>query len=395
MGEQTKNMLIGVFVLVACALVFWLVMFLKPHVGNNKETLYVRFSDINKINVGTRVMFAGKPVGEVAAIEEIHDARDQPTDELGRVYFYQLTLKVDSSVKVYNTDEISVQTSGLLGEKSIAIVPKAPPKGVVPKLITNQPVYAESVDPIEKVFNEINEVAGSVEETFKEATKWLKAHGEELASTVRSFGSAMDEIQVAVGDINQNDLVPELKTGIHNFAIAMGQVQDALNELHQKDAFNNLGDVLSNMDVVTADLASGKGTLGKLVKDDDLYLNTVAVMGKVNTLMNDINHYGILFNLNKGWQRTRLQRANLLNALKTPQEFKDYFETEVDQISTSMARLSMLIDKADQTPERRAILQSELFKKDFAELLRQANELTDTLKLYNQQLIESQCNPDP
>ena len=395
MGEQTKNFLIGVFVIVACVLVFWLVMFLKPHVGNNKEILYVRFSDINKINVGTRVMFAGKPVGEVSAIEEIHDARDQPTDELGRVYFYQLTLKVDSSVKVYNTDEITIQTSGLLGEKSIAIIPKAPPKGVVPKLITNQPVYAESVDPIDKVFIEISEVSNSVEETFKEATKWMKSHGEELASTIRSFGSAMDEIQVTVGDMNQNDIVPELKDGIHNFATAMGQIQDAMAAMNQKDTFNNLGDVISNIDVVTSDLAAGKGTLGMLIKDDDLYLNTVSIMGKISTLMNDINHYGILFHLNKGWQRTRTQRANLLNALKTPQEFKDYFESEVDQINTSMARLSMLIDRADQTPERRVILQSELFKKDFAELLRQADELTDNLRLYNQQLIDSQCGNDP
>ena len=391
MNEQTKNFLIGVFVIVACVLVFWLVMFLKPSVGNKKETLYVRFSNINKLNVGTRVMFAGKPVGEVVAIQEIHDARQQPTDELGRVYFYQLTLKVDSSVQVYNTDEVTVQTSGLLGEKSIAIIPKAPPKGVTPKLITDQPIYAESIDPIEKVFVEISEVSNSVEETFKEATKWMKAHGEELASTVRSFGSAMDEIQVAVGDINQNDVIPELKDGIHNFGLAMGQIQDAMSEMQQKDTFNNLGNVMSNMDSITADLASGKGTLGRLINDDDLYLNTIAIMGKVSTLMNDINHYGILFHLNKGWQRTHLQRANLLNALNTPQEFKDYFECEVDQINMSMSRLSMLIDKAEQTPERRAILQSELFKKDFAELMRQAEELTDTLKLYNQQLVESQC----
>src|SRR3990167_9348041 len=136
MGEQTKNMLIGLFVIVACVTIVWLIMFLKPSVGDGKQTLYVRFANINQINVGTRVLFAGKPIGEVVAIQEINDARKKPlSDVLGEIYYFQLVLKIDSSVHVYDTDEITVQTSGLLGEKSIAIIPKVPPKGVTPKLV--------------------------------------------------------------------------------------------------------------------------------------------------------------------------------------------------------------------------------------------------------------------
>ncbi len=73
-------------------------------------------------------LFAGKPVGVVAAVNEISHAREtQPSDELGRLYFYQLTLKIDSKVHVYSTDQITLQTSGLLGEISIGITPRTPP----------------------------------------------------------------------------------------------------------------------------------------------------------------------------------------------------------------------------------------------------------------------------
>ena len=98
MGEKTKNLAIGIFVLFAIFLVVYIIMFLKPSVGDMKQTLYVRFSNINKINVGTRVMFAGKAVGEVVAIREIYNAREQPTDSLNRVYFYELVLKIDSGI---------------------------------------------------------------------------------------------------------------------------------------------------------------------------------------------------------------------------------------------------------------------------------------------------------
>src|SRR5689334_19466886 len=148
MGEQIKNMLIGIFAIAACLLIVWIILFLKPSVGDGKQILYVRFSDVNKIPIGTRVIFAGKPVGEVVAITSIADARTKPSsDILGHLYYYQLELKIDSHVKVYDTDEITVQTSGLLGEKSIAIIPKPVPKGIVPQVLTSKTVvYAKSVD---------------------------------------------------------------------------------------------------------------------------------------------------------------------------------------------------------------------------------------------------------
>ena len=52
----------------------------------------------------------------------------------------------------------------------------------------------------------------------------------------------------------------------------------------------------------------------------------------------------------------------------------------------AMTRLSILIEKAEQTPEKQQILKSSLFKKDFADLLKRSVELTDSIKMYNEQL---------
>ncbi|MBS0604345.1 MAG: MCE family protein [Verrucomicrobia bacterium] len=397
MGEQTKNMLIGVFVIAACGVIIWLIMFLKPGVGDGKETLYVRFSSINQINVGTRVLFAGRPVGEVVAIQEINDARQKPTaDVLGEIYCYQLVLKVDSSVKVYDTDEIIVQTTGLLGEKSIAIIPKIPPKGVTPKLVTNQPIYAKSVDPIENAFTQLSNLSKDMRKTFQRINGWIQKNGDDLGNTVRSFGSTMDEIKVTVKSLNEQNLAPDIKTAIHTFTSTLNDVKDSINQLKAGDVFVNAGVVMKNLKSashnvknITGDIADGKGTLGKLIKSDDFYLHMQAILSKVDTLMNDINHYGILFHLNKSWQRQRAQRITVLNALNTPDNFKSYFETEVSQINTSMSRISMLIDKAEESPEKEEILSDERFRKDFKELLRQADELSENLRLYNQQLSEA------
>ena len=395
MREQTKNMLIGVFILTACFLIVSIIMFLKPTVGDGKKTLYVRFSNINKINVGTRVMFAGKPVGEVVAIDEIFNAREQPSDVLGHVYFYQLILKVDSSVKVYNTDEIALQTSGLLGEKSIAIIPKTPPIGVIPKLITNEPIYANSVDPIENTFDEISDLANKIQASVDHFSKWMSENSEDISFAIKKFGEAMNQINIAVTDVNEEQVVQEVKNTLISFQQTSNSVTDTITQLKEDEAFTNLAITLDHaknfsqsIETISDNLVAGKGTIGKLLEGDDLYLRFNAIMSKADTMMNDINHYGLLFHLNKNWQRQRTKQMTEIDALNSPAEFKTFFEGQVDQINTSMARISVLVDKADNSPNRDPIFETVNFKKDFAELLREIDELANNLKLYNQKLLE-------
>ena len=375
------------------AILVGLVFFLHPSIGDEKQTIYVRLSDINKINVGTRVLFAGKPVGEVSAVTEIYHAREtQPTDELGRIYFYQLTLKIDSGVHVYSTDEITLQTSGLLGEKSIAIIPKSPPKGVVPQMITDKtPFYADSVDPIENTFSKLSDLGTTLNSSLSTFTNWFDLNKENLSHAICSFGNAMSEITTATHTVNEENVIPEIKKGAEKFTSAITKVDDALTLLNQEGVFTNAGTVMTNLSSITQEIADGQGTLGKLIKNDDMYLRLTAIMSKADTMMNDINHYGILFHLNKAWQRSRTKRMTVMNAVDTPVAFKNYFQTEVDQINTAMARISMLVEKA-QVDGSKKVLESPKFRENFAELLRQVDEMSDNLKLYNEQLSEALNN---
>ncbi|HSX04022.1 MAG TPA: MlaD family protein [Rhabdochlamydiaceae bacterium] len=335
MNEHLKNFLIGVFVIAALSLFVSTVLFLKPSVGDMKQTLHVRFADINRISEGTRVLFAGKPVGEVVAIEPIDNARKAAADSLGRLYCYELTLKIDSSIIVYNTDAITSASAGLMGEKVISITPKSTREGESVRL-SEHPVYADSIDAFENTWSEVSELAQEMHGTFSSINGWLKNNADNVGTTIQTANSVLDQMNKTMTSLNQ-----------------------------------------------------GNGTLGKIVAGDELYLGFNAILSKLNTLMNDVNHYGMLFHLNKGWQRTRLQKVNSLNALSNPVNFKTYFTEEVDGINTAMSRLSMLIERAGESGEKEAILQSGLFQRDFAELMRQAEELSDHLRLYNQQLMQA------
>lgn len=52
----------------------------------------------------------------------------------------------------------------------------------------------------------------------------------------------------------------------------------------------------------------------------------------------------------------------------------------------------MLIDKAEESPNRERILQTPAFQRDFSDMMRQVDTLYDNLKLYNQSLMETLQN---
>lgn len=357
MTETTKNTLIGLFVLAACCLVIALILFLKPDVGDGKKILHVRFSNINKINEGTRVLYAGKPVGEVVSIQELSDAREEKTDSLGRLYFYDLTLKLDSKVQVFSSDQVAVVTAGLLGEKSVAITPMPQTKQSVE--IVNEPVYANSIDPLEQAFNQLSQVAHKMDATLGQVNNWLIEYGNTTGAAIESFGASM------------------------------GRIDTAVSQMIEQQTFLHTGEIAENIKKISQTICEGKGTVGKLIAEDGFYLKAEAILSKMDTLMTDINHYGILFHLNKGWQRLRTQRMNAFGGASSPEDYTSLFQSELSELNTSMARLALIADKMENETGSASFTKDKIFIKEFSDLLNRSTELTNKLKLFNEQMMEN------
>lgn len=400
MTERWKNILIGSFVAAAFAIGVLLVFFLKPTIGDGKKTIQVRFANISGINKGTRVTYAGKPIGEVVKIVQISDAREAALDKEGRVYSYQLALRYDSRFTVYETDEIAIRTTGLMGEKSIAILPKA--AAAFSPLSDNSVLYANSVDPIDNTITRIGKVAAKAEESIDRFDTWFKDNAPMLSHATASIGGAAQSFDSLLAQVHEASLVSSTKQSLDVLTDNMLLIRSALIDDELLSRFSSLLTSLSessnilntegaatlrNLDKITHNLATGSGTLGRFLKNDDFYLRLNSLMSKSETLMNDINHFGVLFQYNKTWQRSRTKRANLLRSLDTPEEFKTYFEGEIDSINTALGRISEMMNRAEQEEEKARIVQSEPFRRDFAQLLRQVEGLSDSLKLFNQDLV--------
>jgi phospholipid/cholesterol/gamma-HCH transport system substrate-binding protein len=399
MGNQLKNFLIGFFITLATAIVIFILMFLHPRVGDEGKVLHVRFTNIDKVNIGTRVTFAGRPVGEVVGIREIEFGREGRTDSSNRLYIYELELRVDSNIRLYNTDKISVRTSGLLGEKNVEITPIAPMEGEPLRRVDNEVIYAEETGSVEDTLNEIKVVANKIENTLSYVSEILLLVRDE--KVVEKIAQTLKNVMEITTSLNKPEELSEIITNLHVLSkrtnVSWDTVDASLKDISQ--AATNTREITEGGKALFGDIAAlfgnvakGEGTIGKILISDDLYLQVKSLLGKGETIFDDINHYGLLFHSDKGWQRLRARRLNLLQKLCTPQEFRNYFNDEIDEISTSLSRVSMLLNRTGCGPCCYNLLQDHEFSKVFAELLRRVSTLEEELRMYNTQVVDAQVH---
>ena len=377
-------MLIGLFVFAGVFLIVGIILFIKPSIGDGKQILNVRFNNIGGIQVGTRVTLAGKPIGEVEEIHQIPNARQNAVNHFGQVYPFVLTLKIDSATRIFSTDQFTVQTQGLLGEKYIAILPQPQKPGQVSVVLNSKDIiYADSTDLFESAVNEFKGLSEKMENTLEKVIQWMDKYGDSLGGTITNFGTLASGLSQTVEQINKDDLVGSVKHLVDNITSVASGVDAALCKLNEDDFFDSLSGTVSNMKMITKDIVSGKGTIGKLLTDDGFYLDISAIFSKANMMMNDINQYGLLFQYNKTWQRQRVKLMAAANAIKNPQAFNAQMNHDVDFLLATLERMNSLTDRFSGD-----VACNGKFQKKFLEFMNMLKSLQERVTLYNQEMYD-------
>jgi phospholipid/cholesterol/gamma-HCH transport system substrate-binding protein len=116
MKQSKLEFLVGAFVILGLAAVVYLTIKLGAGsvLGGNNYTLEARFTNTSGLNTGSSVVVAGVPVGRVEGI------RVEPTD-----YSAIVTFRVNADLHLPLDSMASIKTTGLIGDKYLALSPGA------------------------------------------------------------------------------------------------------------------------------------------------------------------------------------------------------------------------------------------------------------------------------
>ena len=253
--ETNHNIRLGIFVIAGTLILLAALYF----IGNNRDlfgntfTIYASFHDVNGLQEGNNVRYAGIDVGTVTKIEIINDTT------------VRVEMKIESKLKdrIHLNSLTSVGTDGLMGNK----------------LINIEQGSAES--PLVEEGSSLSSMAGVDTEAM-----------------LRKLDFTNDN--VATISANLKDITEKINTGkgtLYTVLMDTGLASSLRNTLSNIQMISqNLNETSEHLSILTSDVKNGKGLLGKLVTDTAMANNLQLTLSQIKQSSDQIN--GAAENLN-------------------------------------------------------------------------------------------------
>ncbi len=312
-------------------------VFVFSNAFQSRGAFRVRFDHIERLKVGDEVTYNGVKVGTVTSITPV--VVKGPNGPIPTV---EVEFSVDKgyrdSVLVSKDSEYRIDM-GLLGGSALALVSTGggpirptngdPPKGVSPVTLDEtvsgiNKVIAENKDDLHSAISGARAAIARIGDMAEQIRAMVSENRPHIATAITNIGGASGSIRDlveankaniggAVASLKElghhlDDIVVEnremVRRMIGNIASAGEQVGAAAKNIAEVVAENRqdirktvhgLGEIAprldrigANLELITGQIAAGKGTIGKLVMDDSLHDKAMQTLESVNQRMEEL-----------------------------------------------------------------------------------------------------------
>jgi phospholipid/cholesterol/gamma-HCH transport system substrate-binding protein len=286
--KLSKEIKTAVLVLASITLFIWGYSYLKgKDLLTDYKVLYVQYDNVEGLTVSSPVTISGLNVGKVSKIT-IDNTSGKVTVEM----------QISSDFPIKKSSVAEIYAPNPIGGKQIAILPGKDSADAVTgdtlisssKLGLTDEVARQIVplkDKITKLLDNANVMLESVNQVLDAKTKEnLQNSLANLNETIAQFKGASTQMNSWLAD--NKSKINGTMTNIEKATANFSKVSDSLAKVNIGPTIKNLQKTLENVDKMMADMQAGKGTMGKLIKDDALYNNFNKTSKELELLLQDL-----------------------------------------------------------------------------------------------------------
>lgn len=254
----------------------------------NGRTYYALYSNVSGLTVGTPVTINGFQVGKVKEIR-FHD----------NVGTLLVTLTVDSNFKFSSSSKAEIYDTGIIGGKSIRIVPDfsstemsksgdtltAAVQVGLTELVTQKLTPLQ--EKIELVMISADSVLTGIHQVLDTKTRAnLRAGIANLNETVSNFKQSSASLNTLLNENKQK--LDETLGNVNNVTANLSKISDTLAQANLSKTMKSLESSIAGFDLVLKEIEQGNGSMGKLLKDEKLYNNLSDASNQLELLLQDM-----------------------------------------------------------------------------------------------------------
>jgi phospholipid/cholesterol/gamma-HCH transport system substrate-binding protein len=285
----TREIKTAILVIASILLFIWGYTFLQGRdLLSSYRTFYVQYENVEGLSTSAPVTINGLTVGKIMGITLI-----PATGNL------QVEVQVKNDFPISKSSTIDIYEPGLIGGKQIQIVPNLQDpimaqsgetlKGRnVPGLTS---LVGEKLTPlqekIEKVAESANLLLTNLNQVLDDESK---ANLRESIAKLNSLMSEFEKTSKSVNQIiNKNQVnIDGSLANINKTSANFAKLSDTLANAKIGQTINHFEKSLKSVDILMSNLEQGKGTMGKLLTDDQLYKKLNATSSELELLLQDL-----------------------------------------------------------------------------------------------------------
>jgi phospholipid/cholesterol/gamma-HCH transport system substrate-binding protein len=244
-----------------------------------------------------------------------------------------ITFEVLEQIKVTSFSQLRIKTVGFLGDKYIDIF-LGSSTGV--RLKPNSMVAAKAGAGFEELGKDASDIMKDVKEISKAIKESLydqdqKNIAKEMMENIRVFTQNAKEISESLKTIvngneaKLNSIIANLKKVSSQVAFETDRYADGsfMNDLEGvKPILANVDKAVQDLKDIVSDVKDGRGTVGKLLRDDQVIDQVNETLSGVNRLVNRVNNYKTNLTLFTGVNSDNATRTDFnLDLIPSPEKF--------------------------------------------------------------------------
>ncbi|MAQ76692.1 MAG: ABC transporter substrate-binding protein [Aquimarina sp.] len=303
----TREVKTGLLALAAILLFIFGYSFLKgKNLLENDRTFYAIYDNVEGLVPSSAVTINGLVVGQVISIDF--------ADNSGKLI---VTFNVDKDFKFSKNSVAKVYGGGLIGGKSLAIIPKYEQGNEAKDQDTLPGTVEEGL--LELVNDRLSPLQQKLEMAITDADTIFKTLGsdtnrqnitkifENLNLTINEFKGVSNKLNRLLATNEEN--LNKTFTNFNEVSTKLNSFSDTLSQVNVKKLTNDLESVLASFNKISKDLESGNGSMGKLLKDKELYDNLAQSSKELELLLEDMRlnpkryvHFSLFGRKNKEYE---------------------------------------------------------------------------------------------
>jgi phospholipid/cholesterol/gamma-HCH transport system substrate-binding protein len=286
---MTREIKTAILVISAILLFIWGYSYLKGRdLFTTYKSVYVEYDNVDGLVKSAAVTLNGLVIGNINNI-----SINQKTGKI----LVELLLKTDFPIS--KSSIAAIYEPGFIAGKQVAIYPNYDDKtvladgdrlkGTIKGGLTES--LKEKLVPLQEKFEKLilnsdKLVTGFNNVLDEKGQQDLKISLSELRQTIEKFNNASSTLNTIL-DENKGQ-INGVVSNFNKVSSDFSKISDSLNKADLGKTAKNLQKTLANVDKMMADLQAGKGTMGKLLTDEELYKNLEKTTKELELLLEDI-----------------------------------------------------------------------------------------------------------